>query len=281
MIKRLLCLIPIFAVCLAAAPEEGSQAHGEAAVPHIARNRQIVTPVEFEALLKTDPIAALEASLTRFERDVRGYSCILQKQETLGGKLGSVEVIRHAVREEPFAAYFSWEQGGGSAKASLYVAGDSGVMHVKTRLGVIQLAPSMGKSTSRYSIEDAGIYNASLRTLKAWKACHENGSLTLEYRGRETVPELNNRECHVVHRICNPPEVDNFRRVDPIRRDAASYPREAFGSVTLYFDCETMMQVGSVLWKPDGKLYGSYYFKDVKLNPTFTSGQFTPAFLDQ
>lgn len=278
MSKRLLCLIPIVAVCLAAAPEVGPQASGSVAAPRSARSKQIVTSVELEAFWKTDPIAALEASLARFEREVQGYHCTLQKQETLGGKLGGVEVIRHAVREEPFAAYLFWEQGAGSAKASLYAAGDGGHMHVKTRLGVIQLAPSMGKSTSRYSIEDAGIYNGSLRTYRAWKACRESNTLHLEYRGRQNVPELG-RECFVLHRLCDPHEVDNFRVADLPRRDPANHPKEAFASVTLYFDCETWMQMGSVLRKADGSLYAAYYFKDVKINPAFAPDQFTPAIL--
>ena len=44
--------------------------------------------------------------------------------------------------------------------------------------------------------------------------------------------------------------------------------------VVVSIDTETWLQVGTVLKDEKGKLLGSYYFRDVKLNPTFKKGQF-------
>lgn len=278
MVKRLVCLVPVIAVCLAAAPEVGPLASGGTNLPRPVLSKKTLSAAEFEQLLQTDPIAALEASLARFERDTKGYHCTLVKQETLSGKLGGVEVIRHAVREEPFAAYLFWEQGAGSAKATLYRAGDGGTMHVRTGLGTLSLNPAMGKSSARYSIEDAGLFNGTLRTYTAWKTARDEGTLKVEYKGRRMVPELG-RECFVLHRVCDGLAVDNFRMADTTRRDPAKFPKEAFASVTAYFDCETWAQTGSVLKKADGSLFAAYWFKDVKVNPTFSPEQFTPSAL--
>ena len=56
---------------------------------------------------------------------------------------------------------------------------------------------------------------------------------------------------------------------DPERRDPAQHPLEAFTAITIYLDCETWLQTGSVLTKADGSLMAAYYFRDVKINPAF------------
>jgi len=78
-----------------------------------------------------------------------------------------------------------WEQGGGSAKATLYIRGENGGrMKVKTKFLLTTDTDPNGmipKSSSRYSIEDAGIYNGMLRTHRAWKASRDAGTLSVEY----------------------------------------------------------------------------------------------------
>ena len=198
-----LALFPVFVICLAAAPATRPVIHTDVALEIVGEGR-VPTPAEFEELLKRDPVAALDASLARFKRDVRGYQCILQKQECLGGKLGKVEIIRHAVREEPYAVYMFWEQGAGSAAATLYVRGENGGrMKVKTTYFIEANTDPNGllaRASSRYSIEDAGIYHGTLRTWRAWKAARERGELSVDYLGRQKVPELGNRECFVIRR---------------------------------------------------------------------------------
>ena len=59
----------------------------------------------------------------------------------------------------------------------------------------------------------------------------------------------------------------------------AQRPQDAFAEVTLMFDAETWLQVGSVQRDANGELVGSYYFRDVALNPHLPPDQFTPAAL--
>jgi outer membrane lipoprotein-sorting protein len=76
------------------------------------------------------------------------------------------------------------------------------------------------------------------------------------------IPEVGDRDCYVLHRICAKPELDGVK------------------DVTIYVDAETWLQVGSVLKDDKGLLIGSYYFRDIKLNPEFKKDQFTPAGLN-
>lgn len=274
---RLLLFVPVAILCLAAVP----------AVPRVITDYaspipegRAVAADEFSCLATTDAVAALEASLAWGRREVRGYTCMLHKQETLNGRLGGVEIIRHAVRHEPFAVFMAWVQGG-AAKATLYVRGENGGrMKVRTFV-TLDADPNgfLARSSSRYSIEDAGILNATLRTWRAWKALRDAGRLHVEYLGRQHVPELDNRECYVIRRRCDPLEVDNFRLSETEVRDPAKHPKEAFAAVTIYLDCESRLQIGSKLDRADGTLHAAYYFRDLKLNPAFEAGQFTPAAL--
>jgi hypothetical protein len=243
----------------------------------------IPSAIEFDSLVASDPIAAIAAGLARFERDVRGYSCMLHKQERINGDLGNVERIRHAVREQPFAVSMEWLQGGGSAKAALYIRGENGGrMKVKTRFLIVTDTDPNGilaRNSSRYSIEDAGIANGMRRTLRAWQAARDAGTMAVQYLGRAAIPELGGRECHCLARTCQPLEVDNFQMSDPIMRSAADSPKDAFAKVTIYLDTETWMQIGTRIDREDGSLTAAYWFQDVVINPLFAAEQFSPLIL--
>jgi hypothetical protein len=69
------------------------------------------------------------------------------------------------------------------------------------------------------------------------------------------VPELNGRPCHAIRRTCLAPEEDGLTQV------------------TVYFDADSHLQVGAVLLAGDD-LVGSYFFRDLRLNPKFDAGHF-------
>jgi hypothetical protein len=60
------------------------------------------------------------------------------------------------------------------------------------------------------------------------------------------------------------------------RTKYAKVPSDGVEDLTLYFDRDTLLQVGSVLRYRNGDLIGKYYFRDVQLNPDFPPWQFTP-----
>jgi outer membrane lipoprotein-sorting protein len=47
--------------------------------------------------------------------------------------------------------------------------------------------------------------------------------------------------------------------------------------LTIWIDCDTLMQVGSDLRDADGEFIAEYYFRDIELNPKFDDKQFTRA----
>jgi hypothetical protein len=253
--------------------------------PHLASGG-LPTDDEFAALLRTDPIRSFEAVLRRVKRDVQKFTCTMQKQERLGGTLGPVEEVYVAYRHDPYAVFMHWkgQVGFGKPIATLYVRGENGgKTRAKMRLTTVDVDPDsrLSRSAARYSIEDFGFYYTTLRTHRAWSAARDRGRFQFEYVEKRPVAECGGRTCHVIRRTCDPPEVDNFSLAEKGRIDPATNPKAAFATVTLMFDAETWLQVGSVMTDARGELVGAYYFRDVAVNPTFGPEQFTPAALQK
>src|SRR6266511_5616615 len=82
-----------------------------------------------EALAKEDPIAFLENCMTRYNREVKGYSLTMQKQERLQGKLKPREVIdvhyKHGPAENGHSVFMRWRQGARLAARVVYVDGEN------------------------------------------------------------------------------------------------------------------------------------------------------------
>jgi hypothetical protein len=216
----------------------------------------------------TDPVELLRLSLVKYQESTKGYACTLCKHERINGKLNPPEVIEAWFKEEPFSVFMHWTQGGGPACASLYVQGENkNKVCIRPSLvagklfGYVERAPDASdvKDNTRYLITEFGLRCGTERTYKTWKELRDKGViLDTHYLGLQTnVPEAGGRACHVIKRICNPPE------------------EEGLTEVTVYIDAETWFQVGSVL-KANDDLIGSYWFKDIKLNPTFDDKQFRP-----
>src|SRR5712671_3593138 len=92
--------------------------------PVAATADALPTATEMESLARTDPTAFLRACVRRYQREVRGFTAVLTKQELLGGKLGPVEVVEVAFREDPFSVFMKWRTPpAGRADRALYVEG--------------------------------------------------------------------------------------------------------------------------------------------------------------
>lgn len=241
----------------------------------------IPTAAEFDQLVRTDPIAAVEAGIRKYQKEVSGFRAVFHKRERIGGKLRDAEVIRVAFRDEPFAVLMKWEQGGGMADATLYVQGENaGQMQVKlARVGIVKSVDprsSMTRMSARYTIEGFGLAQSMKRTHRAWAEAKAAGQLKYEFVGRKAVDELGGRECYVLKRVCPADEIDAYASGEP--EDVTDKNRaDSFRTVTLYLDCQTWLQVGTELHRADGELAGSYFFREVELNPAFDKGTFTAA----
>jgi hypothetical protein len=220
-----------------------------------------------------DPIAFLEKCLDKYDREVKGYNLIMDKQESIGGRLQKPEEIKVFFREHPFSVSMQWLKGARKAERALYVAGENdgmmlarpnGFIARKVAGDIVERDPegSEAKQSGRYPITQFGLKNGTRRTLAGWIMARKRHALHVEYQGVHRVEELGNRECYKLHRY--------------------NYDRPESGGVTdltLYIDKETLLQVGSILKGEGGKLIGRYLFRDIHLNPDFKNDQFTKSAL--
>jgi uncharacterized protein DUF1571 len=212
-----------------------------------------------------DPVAFLEKCVERYDREVKGYSCILWKQERVEGKLHHPELVQVYFREHPFSVFMRWLEGAEEAQCALYVRGqnDNKLLALpagwKSVTGIWAKDPSgpEARRSSRYPINEFGMQVAMKRTLDAWRKARAKHTLHVEYLGLYRVAQAGNRECYKLHRDrYTPPEEDGI------------------ADFVMYIDRENWLQVGSVLRDVKGQLIAEYYFRDIKINPQFAPNQF-------
>jgi hypothetical protein len=222
----------------------------------------------------SDPLVFMEECVKRYDKEIQSYTTTLEKRERVAGTLRPREVVEAAFREKPFSVFMKWRVGGSRAHSVLWVEGENdgkmlarppgilGILIVKKALD----APDV-KSSGRYGIDEFGLQKGTERTLSAWKAAAKRKALTVVYEGIFQVKQAGDRHCYKLH-----------------RKDFPHPEEDEINDVVIYIDTETWLQVGSVLKrdvKPgeDGKLVGEYFFRDVRVNPTFSADQFTVAAL--
>src|SRR5262249_15531330 len=200
-----------------------------------------------------------------YDRNVKGYALVMQKQERLEGKLQPKEVIEVSFRERPHSVFMHWLEHPKLADAVLYAEGENdGKMLVRPALLlarglVVEREPEgpEAKQSGRVTVNNFGLKKATERVLATWKAAREKGELHVEYLGEVKVKEAGDRTCIA------------------LRRSRYARP-EADGvtELTVYFDKESWLQVGSIVKGEGGKLIGEYFFRDIRLNPDFKPEQF-------
>lgn len=223
---------------------------------------------EMQRLARTRPVEFLAQCLRHYDRNVKGYTAVLRKQERLDGKLQRSEVIEVAFRGRPFSVYMHWLEGARRADAMVYVAGENdGNMLVRPALSfarsfIVQRDPEgeEARQAGRYTVKEFGIKKGTERTLAGWKAARETGALHVEDLGEVRVKEAGDRPCLALRRT-------QFARPE----------EDGVTELTVYFDEDNWLQVGSVLKGEGGKFIASYYFRDLRLNPDFKPDQFTRA----
>lgn len=264
---------------------------------------------EFEKLAKEDPVELLGQCLSRYQREVKGgLHCTMEKQERVKGlpkhpEMPQAEIIDLWVRGDvpdpatkatAIEVQMTWKAGAkkvldADIRSTLFsekpdAAHANKVLPFRPEAKLFKLGPAMpanseeAKKQSRYCIRDAGLYRSMLRTHEAWKGRREAGELKTDYLGKET-PEKIGRECYVIKRTCPRVEIDSFEIGGTASTDPDVVAREGFTEVTIYIDIERWVQAGSKLYRtePDGTrvLVGTYYFRDVQLNPTIPPDMFT------
>jgi hypothetical protein len=268
--RRLVVLIPVCALLISpSAEKEGEKPLVLDIKPFVDDGADLPDAAGLEKLAAKDPVAFLETCLRRNQREVKGYTCAMQKQERLGDKLQAKEIIALTCREKPLSVLLRWQEGQRLADAALYVDGENQEKHkngLKSMMLVhpAGLAGKLVKSVSRdpegeearqagrYSLPDCGIEQGTQRTLAYMKAAKAAGQLKVEFLGEVKLPEAGDRACY------------------KLRRTKYAKPEEdGVTDLTIYIDKETWLQVGSVLKGDNDQYIAQYFFRDIKLNPEF------------
>ena len=293
MLHRFLTTLAAASICLCASPAVPLPSTAPPDDPELTfDSAPLPSDAEFARAARTDPIRMLNLAAKRYKiakpegekPPIAGYTATFHKRERIGGELHPQEVIRVAYREEPYAVRMIWEQGSRKQVLGTIFATDQndGKMLVWHRLlGVLPLDPkgSGPRSSARYTLEEFGFYFSTKRALRAWTQARAQGSLTWAYVGTRNVPEAGGRACHIVKRTCAVDEIDAFAAGEPSPRITDSNRADSVRTVTLYFDAKTWLQVGSELHRADGEPVGSYFYRDVVLNPSMPPATFTRASL--
>jgi Protein of unknown function (DUF1571) len=216
---------------------------------------------------KEDPVAFLTECLARYDREVKGYRAIMQKQERIGGRLQPKEIINVCFKDKPHSVLLVWMEGARKAERALYVEGENngkmlarpnGFIARKVAGDVVErdVDGADARQSGRYPLNEYGIKKGTERTLAAWSAARDQRALHVEFLGEQRVREAGDRFCYKLRRRNARPENDGVTEL------------------TIYVDKENLLQVGSILKGPGGKLIGEYFFRDIELNPAFSEGQF-------
>ena len=288
MLHRFLTTLAVASICFCASPAVPVAITPPLDEPELKFEAGLLPDdAEFARAARTDPLRMLRLAAKRYkltapEGDkevIEGYSASFHKRERIGGTLHPPEVIRVCYREEPYAVQMHWEQGSRNlAEGTIYASGQNNgkmLVWLPKLLGRISELDPRGRlprGSARYTIEEFGFFHSTKRALKVWTAAEARGSLQWKPLPMRSVGD---RECHVLQRICAVDEIDPYAAGEPNPRIADENRADSFRVITLYFDARTWLQLGSELHRLDGELVGSYFYRDVKLNPAFPDGTFT------
>ena len=209
--RRLLLCMPL---CLLMAPN-GPRNAAPSAVSALADvaddGAALPTDARMKQLAESDPVAFLEACLRRYDREAKGYHCILHKQERLEGTLQPSEEIACDFREEPFSVRMDWQKGAGLAQRTLFIKGENKDKILVKGTGLLALAGVVerdtdgpdAKKSSRYPINEFGIKMRHGALLACWKQAVKDKVLHVEFLGEAQVKEVGDRVCWKVraHRL--------------------------------------------------------------------------------
>jgi hypothetical protein len=226
---------------------------------------------EMTNLARNDPLAFLESCLKHYDREVRGYQAIMQKQERLQGRLQNKETIEVAFREQPYSVSLHWLQGARRADRVVYVAGENEGMMLAHPAGVAgklvkvvkrKVDSDEARESGRYTLDQFGFKKTLARVITSIQTAKKKGALHLEFQGQAKAIEAGQRVCFKIKRTYSEPESDGTQEL------------------TLYVDRENYLPIGVVVkGKVDPatgnrELLGEYFYRDVRLNPEIPPDQF-------
>jgi len=227
------------------------------------------------ALARRDPLAYFESCLAHYQREIRDYHCVFEKQEQLGGRLRVPQKAEVRFRDEPYSVDMTFVENVGDCKRALYVAGawydEDGVPQVWAKPGgklLRALVPKIqqpvngkrAQAASRRTIDEFGFERTLELIIKYSRKAQAAGELKLEFAGHG---QIDGRPTFV------------FRRLLPYTGDEGVYPDRL---LVLHIDREWKVPtaVNSYADAEGQQLLGSYAFSSVVLNPGYDGDDFDP-----
>ena len=99
------------------------------------------SPQSFADLCRNDPVAAVAASVRKYQATVERYTSVLRWQERIDGKLRDPERVECEFRESPFAVRMHWVGATEGPETVVYAAGENQEM-----LLVVPANPALKKT---------------------------------------------------------------------------------------------------------------------------------------
>ena len=226
-----------------------------------------------EAHATRDPLGFIQMALDRYDRGVRDYTCTFSKQERLGGQLSPDQVIATSFREKPYSVRMEWQKNPDRVARALYVVDrwtENGrhMALIEPAGAIAQLFVSYvmrpidgdeARKNSRRLIDQFGLRNTLVLTLKFANLSREKGLLSFTYKGNS---EIGGRPTMV------------FERHLPYTGEDGPWPDRV---QVLHLDRELLVPALSASYADEDKqvLLGRYQCTDIKLNPNLPDSVFT------
>jgi len=226
-----------------------------------------------ETLAARDPLAVFQTALDRYDRSVRDYTCTFSKQELIGGQLTAVQVMNAFFREKPFSVRLEWKQNPDRVNRVLYVADRwiekgqqmavvepaSSIAQLLVSYVMRPIAGEEARKNSRRTIDQFGLRNSLVLTLKYAKLSQQKNILDFSYKGNS---EVEGRTTLV------------FERRLPYTGPDGPWPDRV---LIVHLDHELLLPVLCIAYADDDRkiLLGRYQSTDVKLNPNLPDSLFT------
>jgi hypothetical protein len=219
-------------------------------------------------LIRSDPVGYIQRVAEKAGA-LEDYTLLFTRIERRGLLLRSLkgpEQIRCWFRRKPFSIRMKWIDDEVKYGESVYVRGqENDQVRFIPRHGLFGLPPTLTRvdlqtpvtwGEARRPIDQWGLENLMLQSLKSIDEVAPRGGAVIDYRGIVTLPDREDRPVHYLHTY---------------------YPRDP-GQPTiqeLYFDIATNLPVGTVIrYTEGGKIDAAYFYDDLNTNVSLTDADF-------
>jgi len=145
---------------------------------------------QIKAIAERSHIELFDFCLKNYQKSYRKYSCRLEKQERLGGKLSPVQVIDIKFKEDPFSVLMVWQENAAGGDKMLYVE-DPKLPADQWRM-FIHPSPPWGRllRVVEKRPDDPQVLKSSLRSIKEFGFARSMEALIGVYSGAEQAGHL-------------------------------------------------------------------------------------------